>query len=820
MLTDLRFAFRQLIRHPGFAFAAILTLAVGVGATTAIFSTVNAAVLRPLPFPHPEDLYSLDTPATDGRFTTGLVSGVEIDRLNVPAVSIENAAGSSRIDATILLEDGTAVTTVGYGVTHGFFDMFGVQPAAGHLFTQADFKPGAQNVMVLSYREWRDLFGADPKVVGKSLRVANGPTAPILVIGVAARDFDVPHGADFYLNFSITPQATGHGFDGYVRIKPGTNMQRLDSEMGAAMAGISRDYPIIAQNRRYALKPLQDAMVGDLRSTLIVVLGASALLLLLACVNVTNLMLARGSVRSREIAVRVALGAGRGRIVRQLLTESFVLATLGTLIGLLLAFIGVRALLAYGASALPRLDHIPIDAHVLEFALVTLVVTGLLVGFAPAMRLAGTSLKALMSESGRSSTGGTAAGRILRVMIVAEIALAITLVAGAGWLVRSFANLGTAGPGFAPEGRLVFDILLPPSRILPPPPPPGSGGAPVSQAQLTDRVMVWTRDLTDRLRAVGGVTGVATMATMPFGVNRDSVLYLGIQGRLLDPDHPLVARAHRVSQDFFDVMGIKIVAGRTFTADDRTGTAPVAIVNKTFVRRYLGGSDPLSAQFTAGYPVATTPPMFRVVGVADDVKYVSVATPADPAYYTPEGQGPFFSQTVVINTSLANPTQLTRSIRAAVNGLDPLLPVDPRAMSDVVAATLTRQRLGMTLMLLFAAAALLLAAVGIYGVISYASAQRTGEVATRMALGATPANVFWLMMNQGRTLAVVGTIAGVAVAYAAGRAGSSLLYEVRASDPLILLSATGLVVAITFLSILIPARRASRVDPARALRLE
>jgi predicted permease len=814
MLTDLRFSLRLLRRHPGFALAAIATLAIGIGATTAIFSTVNAAVLRPLPFPHPEDLYALDTPATDGRFTTGLVSGVEIARLNTPAVSIVKAAGAGRNETTLLRDDGTPVPAVAYGVTEGFFDLLGMPIQVGRAFNQDEHKPGATPAVVISYRVWRDLFGSDPQIVGKTLRLASGPPAPLTIVGVTARDFDVPHGADFWLNFSNGPQATGHGFEGYLRVQPGVRPERLQSEMANAMDGIVRDYGIIGKNRRYALKPLAESIVGDLRATLIVVLGAALLLLLLACVNVTNLMLARGSVRSREIAVRVALGAGRGRLIRQLLTESFVLTTAGTIVGLLLAYVGVRVLQAYGAAQLPRLDRVPFDARLLVFILAVLLVTGLLVGFAPALRLAGSSLKALINESGRSATGGAAAHRMLKGMIVAEIALAITLVAGAGWLMRSFANLGVSAPGFVPEGRLAFDVLLPPSRILP---PPGSG--PVTNAMVTERVLAWTRDLSDRIRAIGGVTGVATAATFPFGSNRDGVLYIGLQGSVLDPDHPLPARAHRVSHDFLQVMGAKMIAGRSFTADDRAGTTPVAIVNKTFVRRYLGSRDPLTAQFQAGYP-APVAPLLTIVGVVEDMKYVSMAQPGDPAYYMPEAQGPFFAQTIVVSTSLPDPTRISGSVRAAVKAMDPQLPVQPRALTDIIAASLTRQRLGTTLMMMFAVAALGLAAIGIYGVISYASAQRTGEVATRMALGATPANVFWLMMEQGRSLAIVGTITGVVVAYAAGRAGSSLLYEVRASDPIILTSATALVVGITLLSIVIPARRASRVEPSKVLRLD
>ena len=577
---------------------------------------MNAALLRPLPFPDPQDLFAVYTPATDGRFTTGRDSGVELARLNDPSVSIEHAAGSARFDTTILRDDGTPVSTIAYGVTEGFFDVFRLPMMSGRTFTHAEHAPNAPPVVVLSNRLWRDLFGGDPSVVGKSLRIANGPPQPATIVGVARPELDVPRGADFWINASITPQSTGHGFDGFVRTKPGTRLERLQSEMAGAMAGIARDYGMLGKNRRYELRPLVNAMVGDLRSTLVVVLAAAALLLVLASVNVTNLMLARGSVRSREIAVRVALGAGRGRIVRQLLTEALVLSTAGTVVGLAVAYVGVRLLLAFGGSELPRLDHVPfIDVRIAGFALIVLVLTALLVGFAPALRLAGTSLRTLMNESGRSSTGSGAAHRTLKTMIVAEIALAITLVAGAGWLVRSFENLGTADAGFASKGRLVFDVVLPPSRLLPPP-----GTERVTGAMIADRQLAWTHDLEDHLRPIAGVTAVATTATMPFGIDRDGVLYIGVQGDVVDPDHPLVARAHRVNERFFAAMGIKIVAGRDFTADDRSSTMAVAIVNRTFARRYLGNRDPLTAKFAAGYPEVPAAPIYTVVGVVDDVK--------------------------------------------------------------------------------------------------------------------------------------------------------------------------------------------------------
>jgi putative ABC transport system permease protein len=800
MLNDLSFTFRSLRRQPGFTLAAVATLAVGIAATTAIFSTVNAAILRPLPFSRSEDLFWLTTPATDGRFTTGRCSGVEILRLNDPALSVAQAAGTGRIDTSIIREDGTAIPSVIYGATEGFFDLFGMPLAVGRGFTHESHLQNAPRTVVLSYRLWRDMYGSDPGIVGKELRTGDGPAT---IAGVAGRDFDIPHGADGWMAFSNGPQATGHGFDGYLRVKPGTSQERLRSEMASVMSGLARDYASADVNRRYDVKPLVTAMVGDLRSTLLVVLGAAGLLLLLSCVNVTNLLLARGAVRSREIALRVALGAGPWRIVRQLLTESLVLSAIGTLIGLGFAYLGVRLLLVFGAARLPRLDSIPFDGRVLGFALLVLFVTGIMVGFAPAIRLAGTNLRTLMNESGRSSTGSGAAHRMLKGMIIAEIALAITLVAGAGWLVRSFANLGSTDPGFVSEGRLAFEIILPSARYRTP-----------------DQVAAWARDLSDRIKAIAGVTTVGSASTFPFGIDRDGVLYLGVQGHPVDPDHPRVARAHRVSQNFFDAMGVKLKAGRGFTDDDRQNTAPVAIVNRTFERRYLEGRDPLTLTFSAGYPDVPSTPQFKIIGVVDDVKYVSLADAADPAFYTPQAQSPFFLQTFVVKTSLADPTTIAPSVRAAVKATDALLPVTVRALTDVLSSTLNRQRLAMTLMMLFAGGALALAAVGIYGVIAYASEQRMGEVATRMALGATPSSVFWLMMRQGRALAIFGTLAGLAAAYIAGRIASSSLYEVHASDPVILLSATLLVVGITFLSILMPARRASQVDPSRILRLD
>jgi putative ABC transport system permease protein len=814
MRQDVRFCLRSLRRQPGFALAVVATLAVGIGATTAIFSAVNATVLRPLPFPHPEDLFAVYTPATDGRFTLGSLSGVEVMRLNTPAVSIVRAAGGQRIDTTILRDDGGAIPAVAWAVTEGFFDVFGAPMAAGRGFTHAEHAPGAPWEAVLSYRVWQELYGGDSAVLGKTMRLAIGPPTPTMIIGIAPREFDMPLGADFWVPAAITPQMTGHGLTSYLRIKPGTRLERLQDETAAAMSGIARDYGALGKNRRYDLQPLAAAIVGDLRATLVVVLAGAALLLVLACVNVTNLMFARGAMRAREMAVRVALGASRGRLVRQMLTESLVLSAAGTLVGCALAFAGIRLSFALGASELPRLDRIPLDARVLAFAFAAMLVTALVVGFAPAFRLAGTSVNALMNDVSRSATGGKGSARILHALIVAEIALAIVLVAGAGWMARSFANLGAADPGFSARGRLFFDIAMPAARILPPP-----GAEPLTFPLISGRNATWTQQVCDRIGAIAGVTSVGTAATLPLEADHDGALYIGVQGEPVDPDHPRVTRWHRVSPSFFDAMGVRLLAGRRFTADDRATTMPVAIVNRTFARRYLADKDPLTVKFTAGYPDVPAAPFVTIVGVVDDVRYVSVGQAADPAYYVPQAQSPYFAQTFIINTSVADPMAIAATVQSTMKQIDPLLPVTPRSMTDLVSRSLIRQRLGMTLMLLFASAALALAAVGIYGTIAYASTQRIGEIATRMALGATRSDVFWLLLKQGRALAIIGTVAGVAIAYAAGRAASSFLYEVRASDPVVLVSAAALVGVLTFVAILIPARRVSRVEPSQILRM-
>lgn len=798
LLQDLRFALRTLRRTPAFPLAAIGTLAIGIAATTAIFSTVNAALLKPLPYPSPGDLYSLRTALTDGRVTTGNLSPVEIIRLNDPNLSIVRAAGLQGNDVTLLQNDGTPVKTRAYAVSEGFFELFGLPLTLGG-FANAPLPNNAPPTVVVSYRIWQDMFGGDPAVAGKAIRFAEITTT---VAGVAPRDFDTPPGASFWFQIPLDPQGVNHSFEGFMRLKPGTTIERARSEMEGVMASVARDFPASATARVYVVRPLVESIVGELGPILVVVLSATGVLLVLACVNVTNLLLARGAARAREMAVRVALGAGRGRIVRQLLTESILLATVGTVGGVFGAYAFVRLLLTLGASQLPRLDAVSFDGRVLLFALAALVVSGVLVGFAPALRLAATDVNTLMNEGGRSGSGGRGTARWLSAMTIAEVALAVTLVAGAGWLVRSFDNLRTIDPGFAADGRLLFD-------------------AAAMGPRFRDNASVLTafNELLDRLRGLPGVVAAGSTFNFPLRTGPENALLVHLDG---DPDatHNLNSRQRIVSPGFFGTMGVKRIAGRDFNVDDRPGSPPVAIVNRSFARLYLSGRDPLTVRFTAGYPNIDPKTVWTVIGVVDDVRQRSLSVAPEPAYYTSSGQGTPRRQVFVVHASAGDSASLRSAIRDEARKLDPQMAIDIERASDMVSAGLSRQRLGMTLMLGFGIAAVALAAVGIYGVIAYGAAQRRSELAIRLALGATPSHVFWLTLKQGRTLAVVGGTIGLIVAYVSGRLVSSWLYEVRASDPMILGAATTLVIGIALLATMIPAYRAARLDPARVLRPE
>ena len=636
--SDVRFAVRQLRRTPAFTFAAVSTLTLGIGAATAIFSVANAALLKPLPYPHWEDIRTVRTTFTDGRVTTGLVAPLEFSRLDDPGLPIVRSAMTLRLDAALMGADNTPTPLVAHGVSNGFFELVGLPLAIGPGFTPEYFRGRGPTGAVISHRLWREVFGSDPSIVGRPLRLTTGD---VPVVGVAGAAMDLPSGADVWINLTLAPDSTSHAFDGYLRVRPGTNAELLGSRLQAVAERLGREYPGPEGNRAFVVRPLVHTIVGDLRPILLIVLSATGLLLLLACVNVTNLLLARAATRGHEMALRSALGAHRGRLVRQLLTESLVLASIGSAAGAALAYAAVQASLAFGASKLPRLETVAFDWAVLGFVVTLLFVSALTVGVAPAISLARRGLEGMLRDSGRAIAGSGSARRPMRMLIIAEIAVAVTLVAGAGWLVRSFINLQESDPGFSAKGRLTFDLTLPFDRY-----------------RDSAFRAAWVQALLSDLRHMSGVVASGTGTNVPLRPEIANTTLIMMDG-WTDAHVHVVARQFVISTGYFDAMGIPLRRGRGFSDDDRAGTAPVAIVNESFVRKYLDGRDPLVTQMAFGFPQPSLRTRRPIVGVVSDVKYASLWSEPEPAFYLPQDQswesGQTLRQSVVVATDVSNP---------------------------------------------------------------------------------------------------------------------------------------------------------------------
>jgi putative ABC transport system permease protein len=803
-LQDLRYAVRSLRGSPGFTAVALITLALGIAATTAIFSTVNAALLRPLSYVRSHELIDLHTRFLDGRVTSGLSSPAEINLLrNLPALVDGVGAYFARpFESSLIRDDGTPVSIGLTEVSEGFFDVLGLPMTRGRAFTPEEHAPAGRDApffLVVSDAAWTRLFGRDPAIIGKSIRIAELPVS-MTIVGVASPLLQLPPNVDFWFNGRTTPQAVNHNYNVVARLKPGVTIAQVFSAGNAAMQELGKTVPS-AEGRDWVIQPLLTAVVGDLRPVLLIALGATALLLALACVNVTNLLLARGVGRTREIALRTALGAGRSQIIRQLLIESMLLAAIGAILGFALAAVAVKLLLTLGASSLPRLQSIPIDGTVLLFGLLVLTASGLLMGIMPALRLARADLRTLLNESTRSTSSGVTTSRTMSALAVAEIALAVMIVAGAAWLVQSFARLRAVDPGFVAAGRLVVDVR--PTRSFA---NPQAAGA-------------WSDDLFSRIRAAASDAPVGAANLFPLRGDQDGGLNVELSDEPADPSRVRGGRMRFITPGYFEAMGVKLIAGRLFTDDDRGTSQRVALVNRAFVRQFLPDRDPLTGSFAYGYPTVDRKTMTRIVGVVDDVRFNSILENDVSTYYLPFAQAgfPILRPAIVVAAS-GDPTALVAPLRDALNRFDPKMMVKFTTAESIVESTTRRQELGMTLMLVFGVMAMTLAGIGIYGVIAYSVAQRRTELATRIALGASSSLLLRMLLVNGRNLAVAGLVVGLAAAYALGRVVASSLYEMRAADPLVLLGAGALVAVVTMIATMIPAIRGSRVDPLRALR--
>ena len=810
MLQDLRLALRGLRLQPGFSIVAILTLAIGVGATTAIFSAVNAVALKPLPFSQPENLYSLKTEMTDGRITSGAVSPLELTRLAGLKDVVQAAGGALRYEGSLVDREGNPVRAVMQGIVQGFFPLFGVPMAAGRDFTPEELAPGGPFAMIISHRAWRTLFAEDRSIIGRSVTMEGGP---VTLVGVAGEGFNFPGGADVWFTIKLAPESTGHNLDSaFVRVRPGVSIDRARAAFTPVAMSLQKDFPAANGRRLFKLQPLLDAVVGPLKTTLIVVLAAAALLLVVACINVTSLLLSRGVVRAREMAVRVALGAGRWQIFRQLLVESIVLATIGAAAGVFVAWLGLTLMLRAGASELPRLGEAGLDRTVLLFTLGATIATGLLVGFAPALRLARTDVKSLMNEAGRGMAGGRATHRLLHGLVIAEVAVAVVLTIGAALLVRSFWNLQRTDAGFNPSGRIVFEISLP-----------------VQSYDDWDRITEWYSALLDRIRAVPGVTTAGAISSAPLGPELDTIVtFWHASGGMPNPEERPRARRRSVTPELFKAAGISMRTGRAFEPTDRRDRPGVAIVDEVFVRQNFADGTALGKRivFRQAVPPASNPISIvrpseaEIVGVVRSVRFAGVGAEAEPTIYLPVEQVTRRQLIFVVATQLQDPAGLIAGVRQAVREGDPTLAVTYYDMGRLVHRALSRERMSMMLLSLFGVCALALAAVGIYGIMAYSVAQRRGEFAVRAALGADPDRIRGLVMAQGRKLGTVGAIVGLVSAAIAGRWVESQLFGVSAFDPLVFVVMSALMLAVVLGSAVIPALRAATVQASSVLRGE
>ena len=793
--SDIRYAIRMLLKQPAVALIAIFTLALGIGANTAIFSAVNAVLLRPLPYPEPDRLVTIWERRTAEGTDDNVVSPADFFDWARMQSSFDQIAAhvSSTADLTGV---GEPVRLAGAAVTPRFFEVFGVRAMLGRTFLDEEGVRGKDRVIILGHALWTERFGANRNIVGQTISLGGRPYE---IIGVLPPDFDFPSDGEFYgpLTFTGDPPRGAHYLSVYGRLKSNTTLEQAAADMSRIGSAIEQANPDTNRGHGTNVIPLTERLKGPLRTSLWLLLAAVGFVLLIACVNIANLLLAKAASRRRELAVRAAVGAGRARLVGQMLTESVVLALIGGAAGLLVARWAIDALRYMAPAGVPLvgLGHLGLEPRVLLFTLGLSVVTGILFGALPAITLAGQDLNTSLKEGGRSPSN---VRRSLRVaLVVSEIGLASLLLVAAGLTVRSFQALLNAAPGFNPEGTLTFTVSLPPARY--------SGPAAPLQA---------FQQISDRLRALPGVTAVGATSHLPLTAN-DSRRGVRIEGLAPTPDTPTRAHPRTVTGDYFKAMGMTLREGRTFTEADHAKAPLVVVINETMAKKYWpNDASALGKRFMLSAPEE----WWHVVGVIADVKYWGLNVPVSPEMFMPEAQYPSLARTFVVRTS-GDPRQLAAAARDSVRQVDSALPVSElQPMTDVAADSVAAQRSGMLLLSIFGALALILSAAGIYGVMSHMVALRTSEIGIRMTLGAQPSTVMALILREGLTQALVGLALGITAGVLVMRAFRSLLFEVQPADPVTVFAVAVLLFTTAAIACLVPARRAMHVDPVSALR--
>ena len=792
---DLRYAARSLRRSPGFATVAIVTLALGIGANAAIFSVVDGVLLRPLPFASPERLVAI----TDLGYRGELLQLREHSRtLDVEAIGVGqefNLTGS-----------GEPVRLEGAAVSAGAFNLLGLTAAVGRTFLADEEGPGASPAVIISHGLWQRRFAADPRIVGQQIRL-DGVFRE--VVGVMPAGTRVPSlRTDLWVPLTIDPAnavALWSTAAGTLvgRLRPDASIEQAQAELSALAPSMRQHFPWdmpAEYGATAAVVPLREFMVGDMRGSLLILLASVGLVLLIACVNVANLLLARASFRGQETVVRTALGAGRGRLIRQHLAESAFLAMAGAAAGLAVAYVGVAILTRALPADTPRLDEVALDGRVFAFALGTALLASIAFGLLPALRLSAMSLQAGLAQGGRSAAGSSGRRRVAGSLVVAEIALAVVLVIASGLMLKGFWQLTQSDPGFRAEGVVSATVAPPDFRY----------GAPAARREFHDRLL-------ERAASLPGARSAAIADRIPFGGRAYGSVFV-ITGRphpaRSGGDWPYADVRAAVSDDYFSTLGVRLVRGRTFGPADRAGAPAVAMVGRALAAQYWPGAEAIGARVS--FPGDSV--SYEIVGIVDDVKWEEVAQAGGAALYLSLRQAPG-DGAVSLLVRTDEPSRAAGQVRAMVTAVDDATPVsNVQAMEALLSQSMQQPRVNALLLALFAALALVLGAVGIYGVIAYAVSQRTREFGVRLALGASPFAVTRQITLEGLGLGALGVMIGVVGALGLTQALSSQLHGVSARDPMVYAGATALLALVTLFASWLPARRAARVDPATALR--
>lgn len=800
LVRDLRFALRVLWKSPSFTIVALSALALGIGANTAIFTVVNAVLLRPLPFKDPERLVMVleESPRTGKPNVINPQNFKDWERRNR---SFENMA--AYIDTTVnLTGDKQPEEVYGAYVTRQFFPVLGVQPMLGRNFLPEEDVPGRGQAVLLSYGLWQRRYGGDPHIVGKKIHVQSEPST---VVGIMPRGFRFPEmKAQLWVLRVIDPASPRHGryLTGIARLKPNVTIAQARDDMHAIAAQLASEQPAYNSKWGATAFSMREHFAGSLRTPLLILLGAVVLVLLIACANVANLLLMRSSARQREIALRASLGASRGRIIRQMLVESGALGLLGGLLGLLVAIWAKDALLALLPDSMSavNVNSIGIDRNVLLFTIGLSLVTGLVFGLLPALKAGRLGLAETLKESGRGASGSLRRNRLRAALVASEMALALMLLIGAGLLIKSLVRLENTSPGFRPERILTMRVNLTGLR----------SATPEKQAAAWEEIV-------NRVQQVPGVASAASIQWLPL-----TELYSATGFWLADKPTPKhgdepVTGVSIVTPTYFETMGIPLVKGRTLTDHDRSSTPLVTVINQALARQFFPDTNPIGHKLFVQWGRKTP---YEIVGVVGDVKHTGLEKDPMPAVYFADAQEPNAGGTLVIRTA-ADPMRVARTIVDEIHKFDKEQPVaDIQPMSVLLSKAVARPRFQSTLIGTFAGLALLLAAIGIFGVMSYSVAQRTAEIGIRVALGAQRTQILRLVVGQGAVLASIGIAVGLAGAFALTRVLRSLLFEVSTTDPVIFTAVPLLLGMVALAATYLPARRAAKVDPIIALRYE